>query len=440
MKRYKEYKDSGVDWIGEIPSHWESKKIKYLVSNERNAIKPGPFGSDLKSSDIISSGIKVYTQQNVIKKDSDLGDDFISTKKFSELKNFLAKEGDFLLSTRGTIGKVYELPSNCEDGIIHPCLIKFRIDKTLVTSKIIDYVFNGCDIIQNQIRYMSNSTIIDVIYSDTLKNLSFPVCSIEEQNQIVKYLDKKTSQIETLINKKEELIETLKSSRTKLISETVTKGLDKDVPMKDSGVDWIGEIPSNWEIKNLGYIASMIVPMRDKPTSFDGDIPWIRIEDFDGKYIEKSKTEQNVSKRLIKKMNLKIYPKGTVLCSCSCNMGETAIVSKPIISNQTFIGIVPGSKLISEYLYYLMISNKKRLDFLSSGAIQQYLSRTEFEHLKVQIPSIEEQMRIYKYLDEKTSQIDTLVLAIEEQIELLKKAKQKLITEVVTGKIDVTNL
>lgn len=219
-------KDSGVEWIGEIPSHWDIKKIKYLLSNERNSIKPGPFGSDLKSSDLTPSGIKVYTQQNVIKKDSNLGEDFISYKKFSELKNFLAKEGDFLLSTRGTIGKVYELPFNCEQGIIHPCLIKFRVDKTLVTNKIIDYVFNGCDIIQNQIRYMSNSTIIDVIYSDTLKNLCFPVCGIEEQRQIVRYLDEKTLQIDTLILTIEEQIDILKKAKQKLITEVVTGKID----------------------------------------------------------------------------------------------------------------------------------------------------------------------------------------------------------------------
>jgi len=202
---------------------------------------------------------------------------------------------------------------------------------------------------------------------------------------------------------------------------------------KDSGVEWIGEIPEEWEIANLGYKSKMIVPMRDKPTEFSGDIPWIRIEDVDDKYIEDSKSGQRVSIELVKEMNLKVYPIGTVLCTCSCNMGTTVIVKRPVVSNQTFIGIVPNNKLLdSTFLYYAMNSNSGRLQYLGEGAIQQYLSKHDFEHLKLVFPTINEQKAIANFLDQKTAEIDGLIADKGKLIELLQGKRQAIIGEAVT--------
>ena len=100
-------------------------------------------------------------------------------------------------------------------------------------------------------------------------------------------------------------------------------------------IEWIGDIPENWEMKNLGYIAKMVVPMRDKPKDLNGTIPWLRIEDFDGKFVSDSKSGQGVTKEIVDEMNLRVFPIGTVLCSCSCAMGKTAIVKKPLITNRS---------------------------------------------------------------------------------------------------------
>lgn len=163
--------------------------------------------------------------------------------------------------------------------------------------------------------------------------------------------------------------------------------------------------------------------MRDKPQEFDGDIPWIRIEDFNGKYISGSKSDQKVSETTVADMNLKVFPVGTVLCSCSCSMGATAIVSQPLISNQTFIGIVPAEDLFSDFLYYLVQAAKPTLDSLGTGAIQKYLSRSDFEHFKVAFPSLSEQQAIADFLDRKTAQIDTLIEKKQRQIDLLQEQR-----------------
>ena len=219
-------KDSGVEWIGEIPEHWEVKKIKYLLSNEKYSLKPGPFGSDLTAIDLVESGIKVYTQRNAIEKNHLIGTDFVSKKKFNQLKNFKVKPGDFLITTRGTIGKVYLLPTNSDIGILHPCLIKFNTNKALLNCDIVSHIFNESDLIFNQIRYMNNATIIDVIYSDTLKNIVIPIAPMDEQIKMISYLNNKISIIDELISKTEEQIEILKKAKQSLITEVVTGKID----------------------------------------------------------------------------------------------------------------------------------------------------------------------------------------------------------------------
>ena len=201
---------------------------------------------------------------------------------------------------------------------------------------------------------------------------------------------------------------------------------------KDSGVEWVGSIPKDWFVSKLGYLISTIVPMRDKPTSLSGEVPWVRIEDFDGKYIADSKSGQGVSKTIIKDMHLKVFPVGAVLCSCSCTMGRTAIVTKPLISNQTFIGLVPQASLDSEYLYYLMQASEGELTSKSAGAIQTYLSQDEFKAMRFGFPSVNEQSQIANFLDHETAKIDTLIEKQQQLIKLLKEKRQAVISHAVT--------
>jgi type I restriction enzyme S subunit len=209
---------------------------------------------------------------------------------------------------------------------------------------------------------------------------------------------------------------------------------------KASDIEWIGDIPESWKVIKLGYLSKMIVPMRDKPLDLSGQIPWLRIEDFDGKYISNSKSGQGVTEETVSKMNLKIFPQGTVVCSCSCAMGKTAIVKAPLITNQTFIGIVPNKTLSSDYLYYLITTSERYLNSISTGAIQTYLSREDFESLKIPSPSLKEQLYIATFLDTKTAEINTAISKKQQLMQLLNEKKEALISEAVTKGInpDVT--
>ena len=219
---------------------------------------------------------------------------------------------------------------------------------------------------------------------------------------------------------------------TERIEEARPRRFRRYPEYKDSGIEWVGEIPAHWEVMRLGFNATFVVPMRDKPEDLSGDVPWIRIEDFDGQRIRESKSGQGVSASTIQDMNLKVFPVGTVLCSCSCNMGATAIVARPLVSNQTFIGIVAGERLAPEYVYYLMQVAKQHLTTLATGAIQQYLSRDDFSRLRMPLFLRTEQRAIAAFLDRETARIDGLVDRTERLIELLQEKRAVLITRAVT--------
>jgi type I restriction enzyme S subunit len=220
-------KDSGIEWLGEIPEHWEVKKLKYLLKENKDSLKTGPFGSHIKNSDYIPNGnYKVYTQRNVLDNEYENGCESISEEKFDELKGFTIYEGDVLITTRGSIGRCSVFPENMPTGILHPCLIRIQINENLsLRNWIVNYI-NNTSLFYNNVKFNSNSTIIDVIYGYTLKEIFFPTPSIIEQKQILDFLEVKINEIDTLISKSQQEIELLKEYKTALISEVVTGKVD----------------------------------------------------------------------------------------------------------------------------------------------------------------------------------------------------------------------
>lgn len=216
-------KDSGIEWLGEIPEHWGVKKIKHLLKKKKGALKTGPFGSQLKTSDLDDNGeYKVYTQRNVLDNDFIKGEDRIDEKKFLTLKDFLVEDGDILFTSRGTIGKCNVLPSEAEAGILHPCLIRIQIDRELVCEEwILNYANNSSYFLDN-VKFESNSTIIDVIYGGTLKEIVLPLAPLEEQQSIVAYIETECALIDAKTENTKKLIDLLTEYRTVLISEVVT--------------------------------------------------------------------------------------------------------------------------------------------------------------------------------------------------------------------------
>lgn len=220
-------KDSGIEWIGQIPEHWEVFPIKHLCRNEKYSIKTGPFGTQLKGDDLQESGdVRVYNQKNVIYGCFDDVRFYVSNQKAERLKSFYTQPNDFLITSRGTIGRAAIIPNDFEMGILHPCLIALRLSKYKVLNKWLLYFVNDTDCFKTGIQLASNATTIEVIYTETLKNTPVAIPSITEQQQIADYLDKKTAEIDSTINKFKVQIDKLKEYRQALITEVVTGKID----------------------------------------------------------------------------------------------------------------------------------------------------------------------------------------------------------------------
>ena len=217
-----EMKDSGIEWLGKIPKHWEVKKIKQLLKPEKNAIKTGPFGSDLKFEDLIEEGIKVYNQRSVLDNDWKSGEGYISAEKYESLRTCTIFPDDIVITTRGTIGKVSIFPSDAELGILHPCLMRIQMNSQRILNDYLKIIINDSSFFFEALKLASNATTIDVIYSDSLKEVKIPVPPTNEQIEITTYLQKRVSAIDQLIKNIEAQIEKLQEVRKIKIYEAVT--------------------------------------------------------------------------------------------------------------------------------------------------------------------------------------------------------------------------
>lgn len=219
-------KDSGVEWIGEIPANWIIQRVKFLLEASKDCLKVGPFGSALSGNDFKNEGYWVYNQRTVLDNNFDSNDTFVNEEKYQELIGFSVKEGDFLITTRGTIGKVAIVPANHKKGVLHPCLIRFRVNEALVDKEFLKYVFNDTNIVAQQVKFNSNSTTIDVIYSYTLKELNIVLPPIKEQRKIVEALKENIAKLDESISHVTAQIADLKSYKSSVISEAVTGKVD----------------------------------------------------------------------------------------------------------------------------------------------------------------------------------------------------------------------
>jgi type I restriction enzyme S subunit len=423
QKPYPEYKDSEVLSVGDIPSHWKMIRSGYLF---REVIDTSHPDFELLSIDRFRGIIR----------QSDIGRKERASKDRSSYKRIRKGQLGYNLMNAfmGSIG------ISRYDGIISPAYAVGQPQKEM--NPWYYHHLYRTPIYAAEINRYSYGIMYERnrLYFDYFKRIPVPYPPVDEQNKIVSIIVQKSKEFQKIINIKHCLIDLLNEQKQKIISRAVTRGIEPTVRLKPSGIEWLGDVPEHWEKLRLGYSAKLIVPMRDKPPKFGGNIPWIRIEDFDGKYISDSKSEQRVGDKIIDDLNLKVFPAGTVLCSCSCRMGATAIVTKPLITNQTFIGIIPGAKLTSEFVYYILQVYAEQLQIYATGAIQKYLSREDFHQIHLFVPSIEEQQSINAYLNREVSRVDTIISKIQSEISAISEYRTHIISDLVTGKVDIRNI
>ena len=419
VSKCESYKNSGSEWLGDIPASWPMVMLSQIVTQVKN-----------KNTDLAEKNLLSLSYGRIKRKPIDTSGGLLPAS-FDGYNIIEANDIVLRLTDLQNDHTSLRVGLSAERGIITSAYTTMR-PKNTKGAKYIYYLLHTFDIRKGF--YGMGSGVRQGLNYDEVKRLKLPLPTEAEQVAIADFLDTKVAHIDAVIAEAKASIEEYKAWKASIISEAVTKGLDPTVEMKDSGIEWIGVVPKNWKLEKLKRYTSMLTPMRDKPERLDGEIPWIRIEDYCGKYIDSSKEGLGVSSETVLSMNLKVYPVGTILCTSSCDLGKCAIVSRPLVSNQRFIGIIPNEGIFPDFLYYLMLSNAERLNYLSTGAIQANLSRVAFEQLIVQVPPYSEQREIAKYLDEKTDGIDTAIQEKHALVHDLESYKKSLIFEVVTGK------
>ncbi len=411
--RYSKYKSSGVEWIGEIPLSWTLSKFKFITEmfngdslNDEQKIQ---FESeDIQDTPYVSS--------------KDINLDYLSVnynnglripKSNNKLK--IGKKGGFLLCIEGgSSGRKMVFLE--EDVCFVNKLCYFNSPNNL--SKFLFY-FVRSNQYQSQFK-LSLTGLIGGVSVSSLKNFEIPLPPITEQVQIVKYLDEKTTQIDNLISITENKIELLKQKRTSLISEVVTKGLNKDVELKDSGVEWIGNIPKHWVVKKMKYLVKICNGSDYKEFVLeDGGYP---VYGTGGVFSRSSKF---------------IYNEISVLLGRKGSVDKPQIVEEPFWTSDTTYYTKINSNVEPFFFFHLV--NQIQFDLYIYGSTIPSMTKSVYDEMLFPYPPITEQKKIVEYIDKETSKIDDLISIEKRRINTLKEFRQSLISEVVTGKIKVSN-
>ena len=429
MKRYETYKDSGIQWVGEIPSHWEIVKLRYTGTFEN--------GLTYSTGDIVEDdGILVLRSSN-IQNEHITFDDCVYVN--SVPKELMVSKGDIIICSRNGSAALIGKCAIIEDDVkasFGAFMMRYRAN---INNKFAFYLFLSA--VANYRGLFSTSTINQLTMS-IINQMQVALPSDTEQKNIATYLDRKVSQIDATIAEKEQMLEDLKAYRSAIISEAVTKGLDKNVEMKDSGVEWIGMIPKHWNINKLKFFADIstgTTPSTDNEEYWKEPTEnWYTPSDFCEENVHLETSSRKVSTTAFQESACRVFKKDVVLVvGIGATLGKIGISSVECSANQQINAIEFYENVYPLFGAYYLSSLKELMKSLASAATLAIMNQSVTGSIPFVCPTLDEQKEIADYLEKKTKSIGSLLNQIEVQIDELKSYKSVLITEAVTGKIDL---
>lgn len=439
--RYERYKDSGVEWLGEVPEGWSCSRLKSLIA------EPLMYGANEAADDDSEENPRFVRITDITDGGSLRDDTFRSLPRHVALP-YLLKDGDILLARSGaTVGKAFMYRSNWGECCFAGYLIRARINSNVMHAGYL-YVFCQSTGYWNFIDSYQIQSTIQNVSAEKYANLVLPLPPLPEQQAIALFLDRETAKIDGLITEQENLIALLKEKRQAVISHAVTKGLNPDAPMKDSGVEWLGDVPEGWDVKPLKRIVS--TPITDgpheTPNFFDEGVPFVSAEAVAQGVIDFSKIRGHISEADNHRYSAKYKPEKSdiFMVKSGATTGVTAIVEERTDFNiwSPLAVIRCGGDSMPRFVLNFMRS-KNFLEGITlnwSYGTQQNIGMGVIEKLACPVPSLHEQQAIVDHLDNETAKLDALTSEAQCAIDLLKERRSALISAAVTGKIDIRRI
>lgn len=424
LARYGEYKESGVEWLGRVPSHWQLARLKDVA----HVINGYPFDSKLFESNGIYPLIRIR-DLDASETATRYSGDFVPSAVVSSEDVLIGMDGDF------NVGQWL----GSEQALLNQRMCCVRTKSRSLNT----FLRHALPIPLKAINDITYSTTVKHLSSLDVEKIRFALPGDGELAAIASFLDRETTKIDALIAEQEKLIALLAEKRQATISHSVTKGLNPSVQMKDSGVAWLGEVPEHWDVMQLRHFASVLRGKfthrpRNDPAFYDGEYPFIQTGDITSasRYIEAYRQTLNDRGAFVSKE----FPAGTLVMAIAANIGDVAILNFPAYFPDSIVGMVPKSEVDINYLYYLLIAMKPSMLRTATISTQMNLNIEQITSLIAASPPKLEQERIAKWLDDELEKLETLKITANKGISLLQERRSALITAAVTGQIDVRNL
>ena len=439
-KPYSDYKPSGVEWLGDVPAHWEVQRLRYMTEMRVSNVDKHTKEYELPVR--LCNYVDVYNHEHITEEVAFMQ----ATATFAEINRFRLEIDDVLITkdseTWDDIGVPALVEHVADDLICGYHLAQLRPVKSLLNGEFLLRALQS-PVVSCQFHVEAKGVTRYGLTQNSIESAHLPLPPLAEQRAIAAFLDRETAKIDALVSKKERLIELFQEKRTALISRAVTKGLDPNVPMKDSGIEWLGDVPEHWEVaaaKRLFSIqlGKMLQNTPESPADAEvsylkaQNIQWFQVVTEDIPTMWASQYEK--SKFGIEQGDLLVCEGG--------EGGRCAILRKQIdncIIQNALHRVRPRGQSLNTFLQYVMsaVNAAGWFDVLNEKATIAHFTKEKFDALAIPSPPPAEQRAIADYLDRETEKLDNLVATVHEAIELLREKRTALISAAVTGRIDV---
>lgn len=426
MERYSEYKDSGVKWLGEIPSHWEVRKIIGSFSENKK-----------KNTNFTYTHAMQFNYGTIV----DKNERFDTNEAKSIYSNYaLINKGDIVING---LNLNYDFISqrvaiSPKDGIITSAYVVVSPRENM-NPYYFCYLFKDMD--NMKMFHGMGSGVRKTLSFKELRNQLIPIPTVEEQDAIVSYLDAATSKIDKAIAMQQKMIDLLNERKQIIIQNAVTKGLDDKVEMKDSGVEWIGMIPKHWEIlklKRCAFIKTGTTPPTNERKYFEGGcISWFTPGDMNNMHLEFA--SKMITQKAIDDKVGRLFPAKTIyFVGIGATVAKVSACDFEASSNQQINAIICNKSLDYRFATYVLKSEQEFIRNMANYVTLPIINQSDTGLIDMIVPPKSEQQAIVAYLDKQMQRFDSAISNCQRQISLLQERKQIIINEVVTGKVKVS--